>query len=99
VLRSIVPLEVAVFRQYWWACVPWRAAFFLTTPTLADLIRAPRRPFWPKLAAGGIPSGTKSGQVAQLVEQRTENPRVDGSIPSLATISSNGDCPLGLLPT
>jgi hypothetical protein len=28
------------------------------------------------------------GQVAQLVEQRTENPRVGGSIPSLATISS-----------
>ena len=27
-----------------------------------------------------------SGQVAQLVEQRTENPRVDGSIPPLATI-------------
>ena len=26
------------------------------------------------------------GQVAQLVEQRTENPRVDGSIPPLATI-------------
>jgi hypothetical protein len=26
------------------------------------------------------------GQVAQLVEQRTENPRVGGSIPSLATI-------------
>ncbi len=25
------------------------------------------------------------GQVAQLVEQRTENPCVDGSIPSLAT--------------
>jgi hypothetical protein len=25
-----------------------------------------------------------SGQVAQLVEQRTENPRVGGSIPSLA---------------
>ena len=25
------------------------------------------------------------GQIAQLVEQRTENPRVDGSIPSLAT--------------
>jgi hypothetical protein len=24
------------------------------------------------------------GQVAQLVEQRTENPRVGGSIPSLA---------------
>jgi hypothetical protein len=28
------------------------------------------------------------GQVAQLVEQRTENPRVVGSIPTLATISS-----------
>ena len=25
------------------------------------------------------------GEIAQLVEQRTENPRVDGSIPSLAT--------------
>src|SRR6185312_3114980 len=31
--------------------------------------------------------GSRYGQVAQLVEQRTENPRVDGSIPSLATIS------------
>ena len=29
----------------------------------------------------------KRGQVAQLVEQRTENPRVGGSIPSLATIN------------
>jgi hypothetical protein len=28
------------------------------------------------------------GQVAQLVEQRTENPRVGGSIPSLATIKN-----------
>ena len=28
------------------------------------------------------------GQVAQLVEQRTENPRVGGSIPPLATINS-----------
>jgi hypothetical protein len=28
----------------------------------------------------------KFGQVAQLVEQRTENPRVGGSIPSLATM-------------
>ena len=27
-------------------------------------------------------------QVAQFVEQRTENPRVVGSIPTLATISS-----------
>jgi hypothetical protein len=31
---------------------------------------------------------TSSAQVAQLVEQRTENPRVGGSIPPLGTISS-----------
>ena len=29
-----------------------------------------------------------NGQVAQLVEQRTENPRVGGSIPSLAIVPS-----------
>jgi hypothetical protein len=29
------------------------------------------------------------GQVAQLVEQRTENPRVGGSIPSLAIEAGN----------
>ena len=29
---------------------------------------------------------TIDGQIAQLVEQRIENPRVGGSIPSLATI-------------
>ena len=29
------------------------------------------------------------GQVAQLVEQRTENPRVGGSIPSLAILWGN----------
>ena len=28
------------------------------------------------------------GQIAQSVEQRTENPRVGGSIPSLATTSN-----------
>ncbi len=33
-------------------------------------------------------AGPNGGQVAQLVEQRTENPRVDGSIPSLATTLS-----------
>jgi hypothetical protein len=32
-----------------------------------------------------VSSCTHSGQVAQLVEQGTENPRVGGSIPSLAT--------------
>ena len=31
------------------------------------------------------------GQVAQLVEQRTENPRVGGSIPSLATQFTTND--------
>ncbi|SVA53031.1 uncharacterized protein METZ01_LOCUS105885 [marine metagenome] len=29
--------------------------------------------------------GHPCGQIAQLVEQRTENPRVGGSIPPLAT--------------
>jgi hypothetical protein len=33
-----------------------------------------------------IRGSSRYGQVAQLVEQRTENPRVGGSIPSLATI-------------
>ena len=41
---------------------------------------------------GGGRSNTRpfafGGQVAQLVEQRTENPRVGGSIPPLATIKS-----------
>ena len=31
---------------------------------------------------------TKSAQIAQLVEQRIENPRVAGSIPALGTIKS-----------
>jgi hypothetical protein len=34
-----------------------------------------------------LSSAAICGQVAQLVEQRTENPRVGGSTPSLATIS------------
>lgn len=33
----------------------------------------------------------KSGSVAQLVEQRIENPRVGGSIPSRATIFMSGN--------
>ena len=33
---------------------------------------------------------SRDGQIAQLVEQRTENPRVGGSIPSLATIKTKG---------
>jgi hypothetical protein len=35
---------------------------------------------------GSRPGPPLHGQVAQLVEQRTENPRVGGSIPPLATI-------------
>ena len=34
------------------------------------------------------PKRNKRGQVAQLVEQRTENPRVAGSIPALTTTQS-----------
>ena len=46
----------------------------------------------PRSFAPGEPVGAAhgrdpdQGQVAQLVEQRTENPRVGGSIPPLATI-------------
>jgi hypothetical protein len=32
-----------------------------------------------------VHGGIREGQVAQLVEQRTENPCVGGSIPPLAT--------------
>ena len=35
------------------------------------------------------------GQVAQLVEQGTENPRVGGSIPSLATRFLDSACLVG----
>lgn len=34
-------------------------------------------------------------QVAQSVEQRTENPRVDGSIPPLGTMNSKGSDLIG----
>ena len=36
------------------------------------------------------PAGFERGQIAQLVEQRIENPRVDGSIPPLATNKIKG---------
>ena len=48
------------------------------------------------LSAGRPLAGTYRGQVAQLVEQRIENPRVDGSIPSLATTSNSMICKLVL---
>ena len=40
----------------------------------------------PKLANPQTLGITSKGQIAQLVEQRTENPCVGGSIPPLATI-------------
>ena len=36
-----------------------------------------------------------AAQVAQSVEQRTENPRVDGSIPPLGTMNSKGSDLIG----
>jgi hypothetical protein len=36
------------------------------------------------------PNPSPRAQVAQLVEQRTENPRVGGSIPPLGTIKNPG---------
>jgi hypothetical protein len=59
---------------------------------LLQFIRPLANKFQPKaIPASGATDGLLSlygerGQVAQLVEQRTENPRVGGSIPSLATI-------------
>ena len=40
---------------------------------------------------------TLDGQIAQLVEQRIENPRVGGSIPSLATIYTSNFIPIVLI--
>jgi hypothetical protein len=62
----------------------------LTPRRPADLIRALRSsPDRTQPSQGWLVF--PDGQVAQLVEQRTENPRVDGSIPSLATIPSSTD--------
>ena len=41
--------------------------------------------------------GHPCGQIAQLVEQRTENPRVGGSIPPLATTCKLSYCKLNKL--
>ena len=43
----------------------------------------------PKLANPQPLGITNIGQIAQLVEQRTENPCVGGSIPPLATIKKS----------
>ena len=68
----------------------------LTLRRQAAVIRALPRPR-PLRGAATLAS---SGQVAQLVEQGTENPRVGGSIPSLATIYFNDlRCVLALCPS
>ena len=55
----------------------------LTGP--ADLGLIPRPTQWERLRVGAASAAKEKGQVAQLVEQRIENPRVGGSIPPLAT--------------
>ena len=52
---------------------------------------APARPLGASLTLPGalwLNSRSPAGLVAQLVEQRTENPRVGGSIPSQATTTT-----------
>ena len=39
---------------------------------------------------GSIPISYPNAKIAQLVEHRTENPGVDGSIPSLGTNNGSG---------
>ena len=56
----------------------------LTQPTSAGLIR----PLF------SLP--LKNAQIAQLVEQRIENPRVGGSIPPLGTNNSSQFIPISL---
>ena len=55
----------------------------------ARRLTAPGPPLTVPLPFGTVRTGLVygHGQVAQLVEQRTENPRVVGSIPTLATKS------------
>ena len=72
------------------ACVDLRSAApnggkgGLTAPGNPGLI--PRSPGGAHPCCRSPPQRASHGQVAQLVEQRTENPRVGGSIPPLATI-------------
>jgi hypothetical protein len=54
---------------------------FTTTTLAVDLTNS--KP--PALMRDSVGAARRIGQVAQLVEQGTENPRVGGSIPSLAT--------------
>ena len=47
---------------------------------------------WAPLQKNATP---QNAQVAQSVEQRTENPRVDGSIPPLGTMNTKGSDLIG----
>ena len=58
-------------------------------PISQTLLRLPLLPG----GAGGL---ALRAQVAQLVEQRTENPRVGGSIPPLGTILFKDLCSMAL---
>ena len=63
------------------------AKLALTGPAETGLIARPTRGSPPRgRYVGARLAGDHDGQVAQLVEQRIENPRVGGSIPPLATI-------------
>ena len=67
-----------------------------TLPSRSGYIRNADK--WCSRAAARVAASQTSrlgGQVAQLVEQRTENPRVGGSIPSLAIAGQQLSYPLG----
>ena len=64
--------------------LPVTGSLALTQPVPVGLILGSLGP--PVPLVGARLTGDRNGQVAQLVEQRTENPRVGGSIPPLATI-------------
>ena len=51
--------------------------------------RLTRLPVTQEIASSSLVGPAIYGSVAQSVEQRTENPRVDGSIPSGSTISAD----------
>jgi hypothetical protein len=57
---------------------------FLRQPSTKDWKEFDRKPDHCLVSLFRLERKATKGQVAQLVEQRTENPRVGGSIPSLA---------------
>ena len=82
--ESAVNHQYVTARGRFWSPPDDRVALFLDGPGARRFNTRP-------LGIQSVPTRpAPPGQVAQLVEQRTENPRVDGSIPSLATISFNG---------